>query len=99
MISILSQLLRFENSSNNRSIHPQDLQSRLEKLIEGAAAIADLGFTTPNRKDQIVSSCEAVRAALSGLLSDYMNASKSGQQMNFQDALDTLIEKNRALRE
>lgn len=78
---------------------PQDLQSRLEKLIEGAAAIADLGFTTPNRKDQIVSSCEAVRAALSGLLSDYMNASKSGQQMNFQDALDHLIEKNRALRD
>lgn len=38
--------------------HEQDLKSKLESIIEGAAAIADMNFTAHDRKEKIIGCCE-----------------------------------------
>ena len=61
------------------------------------AAIADMSFTSNDRKEKIIGCCEAVRLALSDLLGDYMNASASGNKVDIQAAIDNMISKNREL--
>lgn len=78
------------------SYHSKDLQSRLESIIEGAAAIADMPSTNMNRKDKIIGCCEDVRSALSDLLNDYMTGS-AGDKIDLQAAIDNMINKNREL--
>ena len=77
--------------------HTDTLQNRLEDIISGAALIADLPSTCPDRRDKIVENCEALRNALSNLLDDYMAGSRKGQNTNVNAAIDALIEKNRML--
>nr|XP_022914685.1 catenin alpha isoform X3 [Onthophagus taurus] len=48
------------------------LEERLESIISGAALMADSSCTRDERRNRIVSECNAVRQALQDLLSEYM---------------------------
>lgn len=47
--------------------------------------------------EKIIGCCEAVRAALSDLLNDYMTGAKTGEKMDVQSAIDNLVSRNREL--
>ena len=49
------------------------LEEMLESIISGAAHMADSDCTRDDRRERIVTECNAVRQALQDLLSEYMN--------------------------
>lgn len=49
------------------------LEDRLEKIISGAAKLADSVCTRDHTRDNIIAECNAVRQALQNLLSEYMS--------------------------
>lgn len=49
------------------------LEERLESIVNAAALMADADSTRDERRDRIVSECNAVRQALQDLLSAYMS--------------------------
>ncbi len=48
------------------------LEERLESIISGAALMADSSCTRDERRERIVTECNAVRQALQDLLTEYM---------------------------
>ncbi|XP_071947056.1 catenin alpha-2-like [Antedon mediterranea] len=77
------------------------LEERLESIISGAALMADSSCTRDDRKDRIVQECNAVRQALQDLLSEYMNAAKSGKDGRSEPldaAIDHMTSKTKDLR-
>jgi catenin alpha len=50
----------------------QTLEEQLESIISGAALMADSSSTRDDRRERIISECNAVRQALQDLLSEYM---------------------------
>uniref|UniRef100_A0A5S6Q1X4 Vinculin n=1 Tax=Trichuris muris TaxID=70415 RepID=A0A5S6Q1X4_TRIMR len=55
---------------NSQAVRPS-LEAELERIISGAALIADSTNTRDERKNKIVQECNAVRQALQDLLSEY----------------------------
>lgn len=49
------------------------LEERLESIISSAARLADSNLTRDDTRDKIITGCNAVRQALQGLLSEYMD--------------------------
>lgn len=49
------------------------LEERLESIVNAAALMADADCTRDERRDRIVSECNAVRQALQDLLTAYMS--------------------------
>ena len=50
------------------------LEEKLELIISATALIADSFCTRDDRREKIVSECNAVRQALQDLLSEYMSS-------------------------
>ncbi len=62
------------NSSKSRP----ELEELLERIVSGAAHIADSESTRDDRKQRIVTECNALRQALQDLLTEYeRNVSES----------------------
>ncbi|KAG9508516.1 Catenin alpha, partial [Fragariocoptes setiger] len=75
------------------------LEESLEKIISGAASMADSPCTRMDRQDSIVGECNALRQALQDLLSEYMaNMEKKTPSDNLNKALDHMLKKTRDLR-
>lgn len=62
-----------EPSSYRAHIHRPELEELLERIVSGAAAIADSENTRDERKKRIVDECNNLRQALQDLLAEYEN--------------------------
>lgn len=60
-----------EPSSYKDHLHRPELEGLLEKIVSGAAAIADSENTRDERKKRIVDECNNLRQALQDLLTEY----------------------------
>lgn len=58
-------------SAYKEHLHRPELEGLLEKIISGAAAIADSENTRDERKKRIVDECNNLRQALQDLLAEY----------------------------
>ncbi|KAK3704830.1 hypothetical protein QZH41_005032 [Actinostola sp. cb2023] len=76
------------------------LEDRLEKIISGAAKLADSLCTRDNTRDNIIAECNAVRKALQDLLSEYMTAGKKKPVPGgpLDQAIERMCNKTRELR-
>merc|ERR1719431_2061543 len=74
------------------------LEERLEEIISGAALMADSSCTRDDRRERIVTECNAVRQALQELLSEYMVNQGTPGNKKLEQALDTMNQKTRDLR-
>ncbi|XKL59113.1 hypothetical protein PGB90_000129 [Kerria lacca] len=75
------------------------LEERLESIISGAALMADSSCTRDERRERIVSECNAVRQALQDLLTQYMaNMSVKETSEGLERAIDNMCKKTRDLR-
>lgn len=52
-------------------VHRPQLEELLERIVSGAAVIADLDNTRPERHDQIIAGLNNLRQALQDLLTEY----------------------------
>lgn len=81
------------------SVMRPELEESLEKIISGAASMADSPCTRLYRQDSIVKECNALREALQALLSEYMaNLGKREPTENLNKALEHMLKKTRDLR-
>ena len=64
------------------------LEERLESIISGAALMADSSYTRDERRERIVSECNAVRQALQDLLSEYLACAGSQSTPSLQNSRD-----------
>uniref|UniRef100_A0A183EFA1 Vinculin n=1 Tax=Gongylonema pulchrum TaxID=637853 RepID=A0A183EFA1_9BILA len=69
--AVNSDISYMEPSSYNDHLHRPELESLLEKIVSGAAAIADSENTRDERKKRIVDECNHLRQALQDLLTEY----------------------------
>lgn len=60
-----------EPSAYKGGVHRSELENQLERIITGAAAIADSENTRDDRKKRIVDECNNLRQALQELLDEY----------------------------
>ncbi|KAK7583905.1 hypothetical protein V9T40_004868 [Parthenolecanium corni] len=85
------------------------LEERLESIISGAALMADSSCTRDERRERIVTECNAVRQALQDLLSEYManqvQLQRGGKRMSVKEtseglerAIDNMCKKTKDLR-
>ncbi|KAI0228235.1 Catenin alpha-2 [Lamellibrachia satsuma] len=83
------------------------LEERLESIISGAALMADSSCTRDERRERIVQECNAVREALQGLLTEYMNncgashgtqAGRKEPSEELDRAIENMCKKTRELR-
>ncbi|VDP04925.1 unnamed protein product [Soboliphyme baturini] len=82
----------------NAKVRPS-LEEQLERIISGAALIADSEFTRDDRKNRIVQECNAVRQALQDLLAEYeRNAGQKETSENLDLALVHVGQKTKDLR-
>uniref|UniRef100_F1KVE0 Protein humpback-1 n=1 Tax=Ascaris suum TaxID=6253 RepID=F1KVE0_ASCSU len=76
---LIRELDQFQNrvymepSSYRAHIHRPELEELLERIVSGAAAIADSENTRDERKKRIVDECNNLRQALQDLLAEYEN--------------------------
>ena len=83
---------------NEEEVRPT-LEDRLERIVAGAACIADLGCTRRDRRDRIVQECHHVRQALQDLLGEYINNSGRGAKtIDIQQAIENVVDKNKDLK-
>ncbi|VDN52099.1 unnamed protein product [Dracunculus medinensis] len=74
---LIRELDRFQNrvymepSAYKGGVHRSELENQLERIITGAAAIADSENTRDDRKKRIVDECNNLRQALQELLDEY----------------------------
>ena len=74
------------------------LEESLESIISGAALMADSSCTRDDRHERIVAECNAVRQALQGLLSEFMdNAGHKERSDALNSAIDKMTKKTRDL--
>jgi catenin alpha len=69
-----------EPSAYRPHIHRPQLEELLERIVSGAAVIADLENTRPERHTQIVAGVNNLRQALQDLLTEYENNMASGKK-------------------
>ncbi|XP_037091694.1 catenin alpha-like isoform X2 [Pollicipes pollicipes] len=75
------------------------LEEKLELIISATALVADSFCTRDDRREKIVSECNAVRQALQDLLSEYMsNMGRKEPSEELDRALDHISRKTRDLR-
>ena len=75
------------------------MEDNLERIIAGAAGIADLGCTRRDRRDRIVAECNGVRQALQNLIGEYINNSNKPQKTyELQSAIEDVVGKNKDLK-
>ena len=74
------------------------LEASLEAIISGAALIADSNCTRDERKEKIVSECNAVRQALQELLNEYMDNAGNKPTDRLNTAIETMGMKTNDLR-
>ncbi|XP_031564401.1 catenin alpha-2-like [Actinia tenebrosa] len=86
-----SQLAMDPASYTEKRTRPS-LEDRLEKIISGAAKLADSVCTRDNTRDNIIAECNAVRQALQNLLSEYMSHSSGKKKHTPGGPLDQAIE-------
>uniref|UniRef100_T1JQN5 Catenin alpha n=2 Tax=Tetranychus urticae TaxID=32264 RepID=T1JQN5_TETUR len=76
-----------------------DLEAQLERIISGAALMADSSCTREIRKQRIVVECNAVRQALQDLLSEYFaNVGSNEPCENLERAVERMNIKTKDLR-
>jgi catenin alpha len=66
-------------------VHRPQLEELLERIVSGAAVIADLDNTRPERHDQIIAGLNNLRQALQDLLTEYeRNVRKNSKKENLK---------------
>ena len=75
------------------------LEDKLEKIISGAALMADADCTREDRRERIVQEANNVRQALQDLLNEYVNnAGNPNRSAMLESAIDAMVHKNRDLK-
>ncbi|EDO48695.1 predicted protein, partial [Nematostella vectensis] len=87
-----SQVVMDPASYSEKRTRPS-LEEQLEKIISGAARLADADCTRDNTRDRIIAECNAVRQALQDLLSEYMSHAGGKKKAVPGGPLDKAIEK------
>lgn len=86
--------LRFEETT----VRP-NLEEKLERIISGAALMADADCTREDRRERIVQEANNVRQALQDLLNEYVNnAGNPNKSAMLENAIDAMVLKNRDLK-
>ena len=91
--------IMMEPLTYNESTTRPDLEAQLERIISGAALMADSSCTRDIRKERIVVECNAVRQALQDLLSEYFaNVGSKEPSENLERAVERMTIKTKDLR-
>jgi len=86
--------LKFEESV----VRPS-LEEKLERIISGAALMADADCTREDRRERIVEEANNVRQALQDLLNEYINNSGNpNRSAMLENAIDAMVVKNKDLK-
>jgi len=91
------QVIMNSLSYDDMAMRPS-LEESLESIISGAALIADSSCTRDERREKIVSECNAVRQALQELLNEYMDNAGDKPTDRLNAAIETMGLKTNDLR-
>ena len=98
-IEEFEQVIDIEPIKFDEPVHRPTMEDNLERIIAGAAGIADLGCTRRDRRDRIVAECNGVRQALQNLIGEYINNSGKPQKTyELQNAIEDVVGKNKDLK-